>query len=495
MPLAPFFSRAYSAVGSHLGITRKELEKTLTGHTVGIHLAETCNSESNDQWIAELLANLLSRLYPTISISGDKTACKNISELALSINPNIEIIDDRNGTSITVYIGEQCTNNKGFSACASGWLAYVGKDYKSGPANPYSSGVSASLAAWRVFQTIFKKEKTKKENFNDISLSLLDFGTCSGASDELPAVNVGEVAVVGLGAVGNSAVWAWARHTRLTGKLHLIDNEDVELSNLQRYSLPKYEDYNIGKVQLAERELGKTKLKLKLWPCTVEDFAQRFKGIRKLQTICVSVDNIEGRRTTQALLPRLVVNGWTSDNGLGTSWHRFLGNEACLACLYHPKGQSLSQTELAAKALGIKHEQLALLWVSEKPIEKDEIRTIEKHLKLSKGKLKNWKGKRVQDVYSGVVCGQIGIDLKAIGRVATVPLAHQSMLAGFLMAAELVKRSDQNLESKSQTEILAIWDDVMRPPPKYWKVNRQKNPECFCCDEIYKSVYENKWKG
>jgi hypothetical protein len=496
MALATFFSRAYSAVGAHLGITREELENVLSDHVIGIHLGKACTAERNEKWIAELLVNLLARLYPALSISGHDTACENISKIARAINPNIEIRCSPEKARVTVYVGKHTTNDDGFSAGASGWVAYIGKmvKYKTGgPLNPYSAGAAAALAAWRVFQTIFNLKTPSHLVLPDISLSLLDYGNASGKSGSLPSVYLGEVAVAGIGAVGNSALWAWARHTGLTGELHLIDPEDVELSNLQRYCLPFYKDVGMGKVQLAERELLNTKLSHRLWPCSLEDFAGNYAGIAKLPTICVSVDNIEGRRTAQALLPRLVINGWTSDNGLGASWHRFLGGSACLGCLYHPKGISLSQTELAAQALGIPHDQLTMLWVTEKPLEVDVIKTVEAHLSLSTGQLADWTGKRVQDVYSGVICGQVGIDLSGIGRVATVPLAHQSVLAGILMAAELVKRSDSALESRSQLEPLIIWDDVMRSPPKYWITKRAKERECFCNDEVYRKVFSEKW--
>lgn len=497
MALAPFFSRAYSAVGAHLGITREELEKALAGHAVGIHLGEACATEGNEKWIAELLVSLLARFYPALSISGDGPACENISKIAQAINPDIEIECLQEEAGVTVYVGETATNNNGFSASASGWVAHIGKAIKfktGGPLNPYSAGAAAALAAWRVFQIMLNSRTPLGLALPDVSLSLLDYGSDSGVSDSLPPVNLGEVAVAGLGAVGNPALWSWARHPGLTGELHLIDPEDVELSNLQRYCLTFYKDVGLGKAQLAERELLNSKLSKRLWPCTLEDFAGNYSGIATLPSICISVDNIEGRRTAQALLPRLVVNGWTSDTGLGASWHRFLGSSACLACLYQPKNIGLSQTELAAQALGIPHDQLSMLWVTEKPLESDLIRTIETHLGLSLGKLAHWTGKRVQDVYSGVICGQVGLDLSAIGRVATVPLAHQSLLAGILMAAELVKRSDQHLETKSQPEPLIIWDDIMRNPPKYWVVNRQKEPECFCGDAAYRSVYQEKWR-
>src|SRR6185369_2275847 len=435
MALAPFFSRAYSAIGAHLGITREELKKALSGHIVGIHLGEACSVEGNEKWVAELLVNLLARLYPSLSISGGKPACSSITKIARAINPNIKILRCPDDATVVVYVGGTATCDKGFSASASGWVAHVGSNVENGPLNPYSAGAAAALATWRVFQTVFARTETQPLVIPDISLSLLDYGTDSGKSDPLPSVNLGEVAVAGIGAVGNPAVWAWARHAGLSGELHLIDPEDVELSNLQRYCLPLHEDVRMGKVQMAERALRDSNLSVRLWPCSLEDFASNYSGIGNLPTICVSVDNIDGRRAAQSLLPRLVINGWTSDNGLGASWHRFLGNNACLGCFYHPKGASLSQTELAAKALGIPHDKLAMLWVTENPLGAEEIQIIGNHLGLSAGKLANWAGKRIQDVYTGVICGQVGIDLSAIGRVATVPLAHQSVLAGILMAA------------------------------------------------------------
>lgn len=497
MALAPFFSRAYSAIGAHLGITREELERVLSGQIVGIHLGPACTTEGNEKWIAELLVNLLARLYPTLSISGNKTACDSNIANALAINPKIEIQCCPERATVIVYVGETPQGKNGFIASASGWVARVGEPFENipstGPDNPYSAGAAAALAAWRVFQTVVVRPEDQMRIFPDVTLSLLDYGTETGKTDPLPTINIGEVAVAGIGAVGNPALWAWSKHAGLTGELHLIDPEDVELSNLQRYCLPAYTDVGMSKVQLAQRELSNTALSLNLWPCSLEDFASNYSGIDKLPTICVSVDNVGGRRAAQALLPQLVVNGWTSDSGLGASWHRFLGKNACLGCFYHPKGASLSQTELAAKALGIPHDQLSMLWVNETPLTQEDIQTVETHLALSVGQLTDWLGKRVQDVYVGVICGQVGIDLNGIGRVATVPLAHQSVLAGILMAAELVKRSSIELEVRSQTSPLVIWDDIMRTPPKYWATKRLKEMECFCMDSIYQEIYSKKW--
>ena len=496
MGLAPFFFRTYMAVGAHAGITRDQLETILSEQLVEVKVGERCVDEGNEKWIAELLVNLLARLYPVLCITGPEGPGNNLRKLARAINPEIEFDDSVGKTTVSVSIGaEECAEN-GFFASAGGWVARIGKDpaniLSDAPANPYSSGAAAALAAWRVFDLIVMRKDP--DTLQDVSLSLLDFSADAGASADIPCVHLGEVAVVGIGAVGNPAVWAWRRHQGLTGLLHLIDPEGVDLSNLQRYVLPHYKDHGQSKAQLAKREFLGTALSVEAWECALEDFADRYAGISTLPTICVSVDNATDRRAAQALLPRLIVNGWTSDGGLGSSWHRFSGDTSCLGCLYHPYGTRASQTEIAAKALGLPHLQLANLWVTEEGLGAAEIKVIEEHLHLN-GKLEDWVGKRVHDVYTGVICGQIGIDLKSIGQIATVPLAHQSVLAGVLMAAELVKRSDETLESMSQTQPLVKWDQILAGLPVTWTAMRKAVPGCFCSDEHYQRIYEEKWNG
>lgn len=494
MALAPFFFRTYMAIGAHAGVTRDELQKILSTQVIRVAVGEANSVDGNERWISELLVNLLARLYPVLSITGPESACRNLYRLARDINPDIEIDEDKEA-AVTVFVGTEVTSENGFTASASGWVASVGTDptkaLVGGPTNPYSSGAAAALAAGRIFETIVLKKDLA--TLADISLSLLDFGEDSGIAEPLQKVDLDEVAVVGIGAVGNPAIWAWKRHPGLSGRIHLVDPENVDLSNMQRYVLPLFEDVEKSKVQLAQRELQGTNLSVEPWTCRLEEFASQYPSFATLPTICISVDNVTDRRVAQALLPRLLVNGWTSDGGgLGVSWHRFCDDLACLGCLYHPNKISPSQTEMAAEALGIPHRHLADLWVLEKPLELEEIQTIEAHLQLP-GQLADWVGKRIQDVYSGVICGQIGLDLPTVGHVATVPLAHQSVLAGILMAAELVKRSNQILESMSQKQPLVKWDQILAGPPSTWTAMRKKVTGCFCSDSDYQQIHTQKW--
>jgi hypothetical protein len=104
-----------------------------------------------------------------------------------------------------------------------------------------------------------------------------------------------------------------------------------------------------------------------------------------------------------------------------------------------------------------------------------------------------WRDKPIGELYTDVVCGAVPLDIGGVGRVEVVPLAHQSALAGILMAAELLKRCQPELSSISQTEALISWDNILRPAPKSWKKPRPKEAGCICGDQIYQSVYKNKW--
>jgi hypothetical protein len=86
------------------------------------------------------------------------------------------------------------------------------------------------------------------------------------------------------------------------------------------------------------------------------------------------------------------------------------------------------------------------------------------------------------------------LDVKGIGKLEMVPLAHQSALAGILMVAELVKRSSPDLTGLSQREPLVAWDDILKPSPRLRSKPRAREPGCICSDPDYQRIYRDKWQ-
>ena len=73
-----------------------------------------------------------------------------------------------------------------------------------------------------------------------------------------------------------------------------------------------------------------------------------------------------------------------------------------------------------------------------------------------------------------------------------VPLAHQSALAGVLLAAELVKQTLGRVSREDPPEIRV---NALFPPPEYILFPRKKSddPKCLCIDEDYLEVYGEKY--
>ncbi len=497
MALAPFFQRAAIAAGRHLAVTPASLDGVLGDSLVEVWVGSGCRA-GNDHWTAELLVNLLARLYPRLSIHGDKRTVRWLSDLALAISPNIELEATGASRTVCVALGGAPTGGLVLTGAASGWVATCGwaEQAMRSPrdaSNPYSAGAVASLLAGEVFREMFSDSVPRPGRAPTRRFSLLDFRE-GGEAQAIGSTSLGTVAAVGLGAVGSAAAWAWARHPDLQGELHLVEPQELELSNLQRYVLPRFTDVGRPKVDIVESALARGGLRLEKHRCDLATFAGQYAGSFAVPTVCVSVDNAAGRREAQALLPRLVLNGWTSDTGLGASWHRLgRSEEPCLACLYHPDGVGLSQTELVARALGLAPMRAAELWIRSAAPSADDLKVMAAHLGTTVEQLAAWGLKPLQEVYSDLVCGSAALQLPTTDHAESVPLAHQSVMAGILMAAEAVKRTSAELEARSQRRALAVWDDVLRPAPTTWEQPRARHARCICGDQDYLAAYRNKW--
>ncbi len=479
MTVPRFFQRVHAAVGRHVPIDSETLASRLENITIGVH----CSSEGNNAArIGDLLVNQFSRLYPRLCIYGDGST--QLSEVARRINPDVDVVDDPAAATVTVSVVSDARGDTLF-ASADGWLASVGSELlvECEP-NPFAAGAAAAIAASAVFRRVLLNDQ---DAWHPAKLELLTFGT--KAIDHrrmLGPVNVGSLLVAGVGAVGNAALWTLARHPNVSGKALVLDPEKIELSNLQRYVLAMDADVDKEKVSVAGAHLAATKLDVTLLSGRLGDVVLP----DDIANVLVTVDNVRGRRIAQALLPRLVVSGWTSESGLGSSWHDFHNGSACLACLYHPQGPAPSQTELVAAALGLAPDRAAILWVSPERLNARDTDAIATQLGVNHSEIAPWIGKSLQAAYSKLVCGSGAIPIGQ--HIETVPLVHQSVLAGVLAASELIKRLDPTLEDLPPQN-LAAWHDVARPPPSVWLQHRNQEAGCICGDEDYREAFAAKW--
>ena len=340
--------------------------------------------------------------------------------------------------SRSAWMPRPLTRQPYLPAAMAGWARWELRAHTetSDLGNPFGAGFAACLAAANLFRFLFLPDGT----------TLLDADTSfppdAASFPNLTASTLTDpLVLVGVGAVGNSAAWALAR-APLTGQIHLVDPQVVELSNLQRYIL--CERSNVGgiKVEIAARNFQGQLQSVphqESWASFLEDNGYMW------ERVLVALDSAQDRRAVQGSLPRWIANAWTQVGDLGVSSHSFLGSDACLACLYLPTQKSQSQDQIIAEGLKIPQfqDRVRILLGSGQATGKELCDAIATAWGIPAKTLGPYVSRPILELWVEGICGGGIIPLGETGpspRELQVPLAFQSALAGMLLAAETVTR-------------------------------------------------------
>jgi hypothetical protein len=241
--LADYYGRAALAASQVLGgFDGQAFEHRLSSTSVGIATSANAANSSEGRLITDLSVRLLARLYPALDIWGPPDAAafvERMRRLARATNPAINLT--RKGRADTgISVGDAGEFGTTVFAGSEGWDALIST---SAPrplgtsSNPLGAGVAACLASANVFRRIFL-EPWESTLDDDLRLSAWTCGrepTPAAVPNENWRLD-SDAVLVGVGAIGMAASWAWA-HAPMEGSLHLVDPEDIDLGNLQRYVL------------------------------------------------------------------------------------------------------------------------------------------------------------------------------------------------------------------------------------------------------------------
>lgn len=497
MALAEYYERAALAASQIVaGFAPDLFRRTLEDTNVGIVLGRDAAMSDEGKVLAELSVRLLARLYPCLEVRAELSSeGERLENLARTINPRIEF---KSGASIGIAIGSEV---RGFQttcfAGSDGWdaLNSMSEPLRTGGSpNPLGASAAACLAVGRIFNLVLE-QNTEQRRPDDVRLStfLFDKGhtpsTIPNDNWQLPE----DTLLVGVGAVGNGAVWVLGR-SPAQGTIHLIDHEHLELSNLQRYVLAARTDVHIPKVNIAAPFfVGQVKCATN--QMTWADFVGK-RGY-EWQHVLVALDSAADRRSVQATIPRWIANGWTQPGDLGVSVHdRFDSNGACLACLYLPTETEPNEDELVAAALAIPQlvDEVRTLLHTADGVGKSLLQAVADGLQLPLEDVLHYEGKSIRELYVEGICGGGLIPLGIIGlprQELHVPLAHQSALAGVLLASALLARAAGKIIDT--TMITRI--DVTRPLGDFLTQPTLKahTGMCICEDQDYVRAYQAKF--
>src|SRR5712664_286033 len=493
MALADYYERAALAASQVIaGFAPDLFRRTLEDANVGIAVDRNAATSDEGKTLAELSVRLLARLYPYLEVRAELSSeGERLESIARMINPRIEF---KRGASIGIAVGRGA---RGFEttcfAGSEGWDALISMSepvLTGRSPNPLGASAAACLAVGRIFSLILSQDSEQRRT-GDARLStfLCEKGdTPSSIPNDnwrLPE----DALLVGVGAVGNGAVWVLGR-SPAQGVIHLIDHERLELSNLQRYVLAARADDGRPKVDIAAPFfIGD--VKCTPTQTTWADFVEK-RGY-DWQHVLVALDNAADRRSVQAALPGWIANAWTQPGDLGVSVHdRFDGKGACLACLYLRTGTEPNEDELVAGALAIPQlvDEVRTLLHTGDGVGRPLLEAVAQGLQLPLEEVLHYEGRSIRELYVEGICGGGLIPLGMIGlprQELHVPLAHQSAVAGILLAAALLGRAvGKTIDTTMTTRI-----DVTRPLGDFLTQPTLKAHTglCICEDQDYVRAY------
>jgi hypothetical protein len=543
MARAPYFDKIALAASSVLqGFEYDDFGRRLEHQLLVVAFDDTAALSSEGRTILGMVVNLAARFYPSMGIRAEGPHAKDfattLERTALLINPLIDFASQATATHTGTYIIVGNARASVFGASADTFSIYSGSDgwvaeLSTEPVQlgksklPFGAAASGCLAIAAAFRRAFD-DQLPCANATDFSIIFSTRSGNTGITAREEAANagfsedvteIGDVVLVGIGAIGCAVLWTLLRLPGLSGRMHLIDKEVVDPTNPQRYLITGAYDVGRAKVDLVDARHGESESELRRPAATPQalelvrhhvswgQFLARRDRPWKLPRVLVALDSAKDRMAITAALPGWVANAWTQPNDLGISRHRGIGPGACIACLYVPTSRSpKNEDQLVAEACGLAGEEMLVrqLLYTGVAVGEDLIRRIAGKMGVPAESLMNFASQPLRVFYSEAVCGGIVLRLRAKSentdqdsagkpaRARVAPAAFQSALAGVLLAAALVAES-QGLSAPPDGWKITL--DITRPLGTSLLVPIAKHPsgKCLCQDSIIGEAFAERW--
>ena len=491
MAIPDYFQRNAVAIAQAIsGLDEHRLERLLGEVCIGITVGPDASGYEG-RAILDLLVRLLARLYPSIVIrdEGNGGVDYEAHALAHRINPRIDL---SGGPTVHVVIGSagvsQGTSRTVFVG-SKGWTAKLSTRNPQRCAdtnNPFGPGLAACLAAADLFRSLLLPGTELEGDFEFRIPSFVQESNYAGNVSG----NVGSLVLAGAGAIGNAAAWALSR-TQVNGLIEIVDHESVDLGNLQRYVLAERNDENRRKAEFVAGIFSET-LSANSHESRIGEFLE--KKHHKVDNLLLALDSAKDRCAAQASMPRWIANAWTQPGDLGVSTHDFLEG-ACVNCLYMPDGKQRNEDEIIAQSLGVSEKimQIRVLLHGNQGVPKDLLEAVAAAQNIPLSKLMAFEGRPLRQLYAEGFCGGAVIPLDSIGAPTAdvhVPLAHQSAMAGVLLAGAGVQ-----IALGGSCQSLAAQYNVLIPQERFHMhpIAKKVGGTCICQDKDYSDVFREKY--
>jgi hypothetical protein len=369
----------------------------------------------------------------------------------------------------------------GLRVSSVGWALALGTELDGVEGNPLAACFAAVLASAEALKALLLAAGIQSRRIRPWrgAISLWDYSlspTPGAAITE--AVSLDGSAFAGAGGVASATGWALGL-LPLAGTPHLIDDDHIDETNLNRHLTANHEDRGAAKAELLGAILEAAGACPRVHVCRWDAVSDEIKHATRLGVI--SVDDDAARRAFQLDMPQWVLNGGTADTGFyQVTSHDFL-TDACLGCIAHGDQVSSGAEHSAARRLGLPLERLRGLIERDHPLPDDVL------ARLSAEDAARLRGKSGRAILR-IACGE----LAPLPDVPAVSAPMLSAAPGIVLGAEIAKWGTSGRLALCPPQN-ALNTSILSGPHKRWLWRRAKRPECTCTDEAYRAFYRRRW--
>lgn len=367
----------------------------------------------------------------------------------------------------------------GLAVSSAGWACAIGEELPDVPGNPLAASFAGVLSSAEALQVMLDVSGTRarKTSWRG-TVSLWDFGLAPNLGEAIPRLDLDGLVFLGCGGVASAVAWPLALLS-LNGSPLAVDDDTIDKTNLNRHLTASFSEIDELKAELLctlLRAAGATPVSApQRWNAL--DAADR----SDVKTGVVTVDDDAVRREFQLDMPRLTLNGGTSDGGeYRITSHDFL-HEACLGCISRADLRAHTPEENMAQRLGISLSQLEPHLDTANPLPDGVLARLRPE---DREILRDVPGRDLVRV----ACGQ----LRPLSDEPAVSAPMLSAAPGVLLAAEIVKRQIA-VEAPLRPDANILATSILTGPHNRWLYVMRKRADCECQDPAYQSFYRKKW--
>lgn len=433
--------------------------------------------------LAEVLADVLGRLWPNIDFSGSGAEL----QLDTAVNAAKSGGAPADGLSIgwnppydcTVFVGKTIDYETGYvvHVGANDWEVQLGSEAICGDSsNPVGPAFAAAMAAAQVFHHVFEEELAGMDS-PPLGICKVDIRDLFDAKSlEVGSLNLKETHVFGVGAVTHGLVWLLEHWPRtVTGTLHLVDQDNYGHSNGQRYAFMRPENPGMAKVTSVKERLDAAHPHLLVGshPVDLNSYCAEQGYNNRLHRVITGLDSAEARRQASLKLPERAVNMWTEGVRVGAGKYEPGDGRACLACGYLEKTTTaLDEVAEICQQTGIRPDLVRILLDSGRGLTLQEANTVAGNRGVVPDQ---FVGQPLRSVLPAL-CATGSIQMPDNSEVVDVPFAFASLFAGIAGFVMLLK--DCFCDTNSSCD----WKQhIFKRPTSYMYSPQHSNPQCVCC--------------